>query len=390
MGKSIMCSSELFDMLRVYQGLDMLGKKRGQENWRTAIQEQIRVLDALLFSQETFSEIFYDSPCAMLISRAEDGSIIEVNKPFCELSGCSREQLLDAGSEQNSLFIRAQRQIIQETVSQGRVVNREFSFPDRRNVEHHCLVNSELIQLREESFILSILIEINDHKRSARDGSGLQLQQMAELAVSLAHEVRNPMTTVRGFLQMMREKEEYAVDYADIDLMLTEIDQANRAISQLLYLAREKTLELKPGSLNSLIMALLPSLESRAARQNKKIEAVLHDDISLPMDEQEMTQLILTLVSNSLEVLPPGYTLVVSTLNRNGQNVLSGESRADDDTLIQPVTQEFESGRATGKGLSLCHSIAARHNALLQFGYSSREDIFKLVFQNSVFQLTCK
>ncbi|MEQ8175747.1 MAG: PAS domain-containing sensor histidine kinase [Syntrophomonadaceae bacterium] len=384
MGKSIMCSSELFDMLRVYQGLDMLGKEGGQVNWRTATQKPIGVLDALLIPQETFNQIFYDSPWAMLISRAEDGSIIEVNKPFCELSGCSREQLLDAGFARNTLYKRTHRQILHEIMNRGRVVNREVSFYDYCSLERHCLLNSELIQFREESFLLSALLEVNEPRQSARDDSGLQLQQMAELAASLAHEVRNPMTTVRGFLQIMREKDEYAVDYADIDLMLTEIDQANRAISQLLYLAREKTLELKPGCLNRLITALLPLLENSATRQNKKIEAVLHDINSFPMDEQEMTQLIITLVNNSLEVLSPGYKLVIATLRQNDQTILIGTSRVDDDIIMPPVMRGSESERATGNGLSLCHSIAARHNAILQFGNSCQEDIFKLIFPNSV------
>lgn len=383
MGKSIMCSSELFDMLRVYQGLDMLGKKEGQE-WRTATREQLRVLDALLFSQETFNEIFYDSPCAMLISRAEDGSIIEVNKAFCELSACSREQLLDAGFVGNSVYIRAHWEMLQEIMSKGRVVNRKMTFQDRCHIERHCLLNSELIQFREEAFLLSALIEVDTHKKSVKNGNGLQLLQMAELAASLAHEVRNPMTTVRGFLQIMREKEAYAVDYADIDLMLTEIDQANWAISQLLYLAREKTLDLKPGRLNELIQSLLPLLESSAARQNKKIVAVLHDTTSFPMDEQEIIQLITTLVINCLEVLPQGYTLLISTRTRKGQTVLCGEGQAEDDSLFQAVIPGFETGGATGNGLSLCHSIAARHNALLQFGNSHHGEIFKLVFQNPV------
>ncbi|MEN6391939.1 MAG: HAMP domain-containing sensor histidine kinase [Syntrophomonas sp.] len=384
MGKSIMCSSELFDMLRVYQGLDMMGEEGGQANWRTGTQKPIGVLDALLIPQETFNEIFYDSPWAMLISRAEDGSIIEVNKPFCELSGCSREQLLDAGFARNTFFNRNHRQILDEIMNRGRIVNREVSFYDYCSLERHCLLNSELIQFREESFLLLALIEVNEPRRSARDDSGLQLQQMAELAASLAHEVRNPMTTVRGFLQIMREKKEYAVDYADIDLMLTEIDQANQAISQLLYLAREKTLELKLGCLNRLITTLLPLLENSAAQQNKKIEAVLHDINSFPMDEQEMTQLIVTLVDNSLEVLSPGYKLIIATLSQNDQTILIGKSRVDDDIIRQSVMRGLESERATGNGLSLCHSIAARHNALLQFGNSCQEDIFKLIFPNSV------
>lgn len=384
MGNSIMCSSELFDMLRIYRGLDMLAKDGGKAGWRTAFREQRRVLDALLFSQETFNEIFYDSPCAMLISRAEDGSIIEVNKPFCELSGYSREQLLDAGFEQKSFYTRAHWQILQEIMNQGRVVNREITIRDRRDIEHHCLLNSELLQFHEESFILSALIEVNMPRRSAGDDSGVQLKQMAELAASLAHEMRNPMTTVRGFLQIMRGKEEYAGDYADIDLMLTEIDQANQAISQLLYLAREKTLELKPGRIKFLIMSLLPMLEKGAALQNKKLEAVLHDTTPFPMDEQEMTQLIVILVNNSLEVLPPGHTLVISTLSQNDQTILIGEGKADDDTPVQVISKS-ESAEATGNGLSLCHSIAARHNALLQFGHSPREYIFNLVFPHPVF-----
>ena len=63
---------------------------------------------------------------------------------------------------------------------------------------------------------------------------------VGEMSASISHEIRNPMTTVRGFLQLLKEKDRYAQDKEYMDLMIDELDRANSIITEFLSLAKNK------------------------------------------------------------------------------------------------------------------------------------------------------
>lgn len=79
-----------------------------------------------------------------------------------------------------------------------------------------------------------------------------RLDLVGEMAASIGHEIRNPMTTVRGYLQIMRENKDYIQAKEHFDLMIEELDSANAIITDFLSLAQNKMVELKLGNLNSI------------------------------------------------------------------------------------------------------------------------------------------
>jgi len=73
-----------------------------------------------------------------------------------------------------------------------------------------------------------------------------QLNLVGEMAASIGHEVRNPLTTVRGFLQLLGKKKECTSFKEYFDLMIDELDRANSIISEFLSLAKNKSVKLEP------------------------------------------------------------------------------------------------------------------------------------------------
>jgi PAS domain S-box-containing protein len=99
------------------------------------------------------------------------------------------------------------------------------------------------------------------------------LNLVSEMAAAVGHEVRNPMTVVRGFLQMLADKEEFK-EYLDyINLMIEELDRANSIITEFLSLAKKRPVKLEKQNLNSIINDLYALIQANAlATQNNVVK----------------------------------------------------------------------------------------------------------------------
>lgn len=211
-----------------------------------------------------------------------------------------------------------------------------------------------------------------------------RLHLVGEMAVSISHEIRNPMTTVRGFLQMFSQKTAFR-NYKDIlDLMLGEIDHANKIISEFISLAKNKALTLESQNLNTLITSLVPLIQADAIITNKKISTRLSPIPDFPIDDKEISQLILNLVRNGLEAMGPCSELYISTFREEEKVVLAvkdqgpGISPEHLEKLATPFFSTKEN--QLGLGLAICYSIAARHNAEIRFDTSPMGTTFYVTF----------
>ena len=94
--------------------------------------------------------------------------------------------------------------------------------------------------------LLSLKEEISKRKKIENEVARLaQLNLVGEIAAGIGHEIRNPMTTVRGFLQLIGSKKNYAGDKEYFDLMISELDRANAIITEFLTMAKNKPVEKK-------------------------------------------------------------------------------------------------------------------------------------------------
>lgn len=212
-----------------------------------------------------------------------------------------------------------------------------------------------------------------------------RLNIVGELAASIGHEIRNPMTSVRGFLQMLKNKEDCRPYHEYYDLMIEELDRANTIISNYLDMAKNKSLELCPGYLNPIIEALFPMIQADAFYKDKQVKLDLHDTPIIYIDEKEIRQLILNMVSNGLEAMPPCGTLVIGTRAEGDDAILfvKDEGPGIDQQLLSRLGTPFLTTKenGTGLGLAVCYGIASRHNAQIMVDTSPQGTTFRIQFQ---------
>lgn len=211
-----------------------------------------------------------------------------------------------------------------------------------------------------------------------------RLNLVAEIAASIGHEVRNPMTTVRGYLQLMLRKPELFALKSQLNLMIEELDRANDIITEFLAFARSKPTEMAQSSLNQAVTSLLPLIEAEAMLRGNEIALSLSENPEIRIDPKEIRQLLLNLVRNGLEAMAPGGKLTISTLVEQGRVVLAVADQGSGipKEHLDRIGTAFFTTKQTGTGLGLptCYSIAANHNAKITIDTGNSGSTFKVHF----------
>lgn len=203
-----------------------------------------------------------------------------------------------------------------------------------------------------------------------------RLNIVGEMAAGIGHEIRNPLTTVRGYLQMFQRKTDFTRYQDQIGTMIEELDRANYIITEFLSLAKNKVVKLTPGNLSNSLHALFPLMQADAFRHNHKLEMEICDTPNILFDEKELRQLLLNLVRNAFEAMQPGGTVTIKNYFENEKVVLAvhgtgtGIPKEVLANLGTPFVTTKETG--TGLGLALCYRIAARHSAEVDIKSSTK------------------
>jgi signal transduction histidine kinase len=229
---------------------------------------------------------------------------------------------------------------------------------------------------------LAVLIE--EKNREIEMAHLDRLRLVGEMAASVGHEVRNPLTTVRGFLQLMQVKKTYLADREYFEIMIKELDRTNSIITEFLSLARKRTYQMKTNNLNCIVQLLFPLLTADSKRMGKQFKIELGDIPDLLVDENAIRQCIINLVRNGLEATKEEVCLrtylddehVVLAVQDNG----SGIPPEIYNKLGVPFVTTKPQG--TGLGIPICYKIAERHNAKIEITTGSEGTVFAVRFKN--------
>ena len=211
---------------------------------------------------------------------------------------------------------------------------------------------------------------------------------VGEMAASIGHEIRNPMTSVRGFLQILQGKEECNRYQDYFSLMIDELDRANTIISDYLSLARNKPVEKKAQNLNTVLKKMVPLIQADASEKNMRINLMYNVVPELYLDDKEMRQLILNLVRNGLEAMSPGGELNICTGLDKDEVILAvrDQGQGIEKEVLGKLGTPFYTTKSngTGLGLAVCNSIAERHNATINIQTGSAGTTFEVRFRDTV------
>ncbi|MZP29026.1 PAS domain S-box protein [Heliobacterium undosum] len=257
---------------------------------------------------------------------------------------------------------------------------------EKTNRWYHCTYNR--IKWSDGRWVRCMIsVDITEQKNYQKEMARLErLNLIGQMAAGFGHEIRNPLTTVRGYLQYLNSKPENGHLTQYFNLMIEELDRANQIVTEFLSLRKQGDLPLAHHDINAIIQNLYPLIQSDAFTMNMQLRLELADDLPpLALDEKEIRQLLLNLTRNGLEAMAPGGELAIRTEREDDKVILSirdeGSGMAQDvlDNLGIPFFTTKDYG--TGLGLAVCYRIAARHNAAIDVKSSPLGSTFMVRFK---------
>ncbi|WP_248924689.1 ATP-binding protein [Paenibacillus hamazuiensis] len=299
--------------------------------------------------------------------------------------------------DEHGRWLTADELTIQRAISEGKENKQvvELQWPD--GVRKIAVWNSKPIFNEQGKIVgaISISEDITDYMmekrrlRNSQEQLRIELEKLdrlnhvAQLAAGISHEVRNPLTTVKGFLQLMHTNK-HAVDESIIAMMLEELDRANEIISDFLSLTKVQKTKLSQDNIVDVIDRLFPLLENDAFIARKKLVLKRNRVSDVMLDSKEVKQLILNLVRNAMEVTSAGGQVCIETFETEscvGLRVID-EGPGIPKQVIEKLGTPFVTTKTngTGVGLAICYDIAKRHNAKIDVKTGSNGTTFSILF----------
>jgi two-component system, sporulation sensor kinase E len=348
---------------------------------------------ALKSSEEKYRRIVETANEGILIIN-EDNSIQFANNKMVDMLGYEMDELLqmslldlleESDRPQSSAMLekmRHEKQTELDIKLKSKAGNPFWGICSITNIHDHQ---------GQYTGCLAMITDITARKKLEEEMLQLdRLNLVGQIAAGIGHEIRNPMTAVRGYLQFLISEDAFKPYRETFELMIEEIDRGNSIITEFLLLARNKAVELKMSNLNLIIEALYPLIQVDAVSCDKNIKLELGKIQPLLLDKKEIRQLILNLVRNGMEAMEAGGTVTIKTYSE-GQDIIlavSDQGNGIEEDIISRLGTPFftTKDQGTGLGLPICYGIASRHNANISIETSPSGSTFLVRFTRTAGQ----
>ncbi|MFZ5652478.1 MAG: GAF domain-containing protein [Bacillota bacterium] len=353
------------------------------------ILQRKKAEEELRLSNERFARSFNASPVMMAINSHADLRFIDANEAFLKGAEYTRPEVIGRIPEELNILADSEDQVeeIKRILAeQGTLYNRELRFRTKNGDKRVGLASVDTFFINNEQCVLWVMQDITEKRQLEKEIARLErFNLVGQMAAGIGHEIRNPMTAVRGFLQLLGGRKEYAGYRQYFDLMIGELDRANSIITEYLSLARNRPVDLVEIRLDSILRVLHPLIVADALNAGVDIELKLEDVPGFPLNENEIRQLILNLVRNGIEAMPAGGILSIHTYREGEEVVLSvrDQGMGMDEHAVEKLGTPFYTTKdnGTGLGLAVCYSIAARHKAVIDVETGPGETTFRVRFR---------
>lgn len=196
-----------------------------------------------------------------------------------------------------------------------------------------------------------------------------KLSVVGQLAAGVAHEIRNPLTALKGFVQLLQAK--YKEEQSYFEVMLSELDRINMIVTEFLYLAKPQMTNFQEKDLPTLIQHILSLLETQAILNNVQIRTEFEPGIPLvKCEENQIKQVFINILKNAIESMTYGGEIVIRVRSTGNEKVLvqfvdqgCGIPKEWIPKLGEPFYTTKEKG--TGLGLMVSYKIIEEHHGTI-------------------------
>jgi len=198
-----------------------------------------------------------------------------------------------------------------------------------------------------------------------------KLSVVGQLAAGVAHEIRNPLTALKGFTQLLYKGADRNHRY--YEMMLTELERINYIVGEFVLLSKPNQWQtIVPCCMYRMIGDIVPIMESQAIITNVRIQVDQGANIpDVQCDVNQIKQVLINLMKNGIEAMPDGGKLQVRSSYDTGYVVIEVEDQGGGipQEVIKRLGEPFYTTKqsGTGLGLTVCFKIIQAHGGSLTF-----------------------
>lgn len=211
-----------------------------------------------------------------------------------------------------------------------------------------------------------------------------KLASLGELSAGIVHEVRNPLASIKGAIEILEDELETDSPRREFaELAIREIERLDTLVGEFLRFARPAKLAVQLNDLNEIVESVATLVENQAFSQGVSIEK--HLDNNLPkilIDAEQVRQVLLNLAINALQAVNVGGRIIFKTNTKDGFCVVtiedSGEGISEENLpkIFDPFFTTKEKG--IGLGLSIAHKIITGHRGKLSARRGETGTVFEI------------
>ncbi|PRX79407.1 PAS domain S-box-containing protein [Bacillus sp. V-88] len=200
-----------------------------------------------------------------------------------------------------------------------------------------------------------------------------KLSVIGQLAAAVAHEIRNPLTSLKGFIQLMQTTN--TINHDHLDIMLSEVDRIDLISGEMLILGKQQETHFRPERINEILQQVLVLMEAQANFDNVSItyENLSEKPLYVSGESNQLKQVFINIIKNAVEAIPASRDGKVSiTLEEQGTNaqvIVKDNGVGMEPGRIEHLGEPFYSTKekGTGLGLAVCKKIIQRHKGHIHF-----------------------
>jgi PAS domain S-box-containing protein len=196
-----------------------------------------------------------------------------------------------------------------------------------------------------------------------------KLALLGQMAAGIAHEIRNPLTSIRGFVQLFKGDQDQNVYY---DIVLSELDRINAIVGEFLFLSKPTVTTMQDRDVKKLLSDVVTLIQTQTILNN--VQIFMEYESHLPLitcDENQLKQVFLNVLKNAIEAMPNGGVIelkVTQDINHQIAILIRDEGVGIPKDRIPSLGEPFYTTKEKGTGLGLmtCYKIIENHQGQLQ------------------------
>lgn len=332
-------------------------------------KEELKRLNFLL---EIYVDVNVDKDFSVLSKNTDPffilnmaGQLVYVNGVCEELLQCSKDELV--GRRLGTIFISS---VLSDTQTFFREKHREqlSNFDSKINIRpgRTMDVNVTTFPILFTNEVVGNYVVLKDITMIKRERQLVSEKQAAagQLAAGIAHEIRNPITAIKGFLQLMMG--EHKGDPTYYNIVESEINRVETILKELMVLAKPTKINYRELDIRGLLDKVVTLMESQTLLNNIEVIKNFHGlEVTVIGDENQLKQVFINFIKNAIEAMPDGGKIIVEgvTLHDSVHVRIIDHGSGIPPEILDRINEPFFTTKehGTGLGMLVCNEIIEEH-----------------------------